>query len=219
MEGESYRSGVSPRCTGRARTPTLWASCWSDCSAACCIAGVGAARPGRANGDSAGQRTPQHIEPLRLGAPGRAERTTPGGDRTRRAGAHASGCPASPAPVTFSLPPVTPRATAVWVRRCQRQRQRGRLSGVDAHTRLTVDEVLTIETMEMSPEYRHISTGRLAILAERRGRVFAAPATWYTPIGAAAGATAPSTTSDRLRAATPDTAEWRQSRLGLRVRL
>jgi hypothetical protein len=192
MEGESYRSGVSPRCTGRARTPTLWASCWSDCSAACCIAGVGAARP---------------------------ERTTPAGDRTRRAGAHASGCPASPAPVTFSLPPVTPRATAVWVRRCQRQRQRGRLSGVDAHTRLTVDEVLTIKTMEMSPEYRHISTGRLAILAERRGRVFAAPATWYTPIGAAAGATAPSTTSDRLRAATPDTAEWRQSRLGLRVRL
>ena len=46
-------------------------------------------------------------------------------------------------------------------------------------TRLTADEVLEIKTMVMSPEYRHVSTGRLAILAQRLGRVFAAPATWY----------------------------------------
>ena len=46
-------------------------------------------------------------------------------------------------------------------------------------TRVTVDEVLTIKTMVESPEYRHISTGRLAILVQRLGRVFAAPATWY----------------------------------------
>jgi hypothetical protein len=44
-------------------------------------------------------------------------------------------------------------------------------------TRLTPDEVLTIKAMVESPEYRHVSTGRLAILAQRLGRVFAAPAT------------------------------------------
>ena len=38
---------------------------------------------------------------------------------------------------------------------------------------------MTIKTLVMSPEYRHISTGRLAVLAQRLGRVFAAPATWY----------------------------------------
>ncbi len=32
--------------------------------------------------------------------------------------------------------------------------------------------------MVESPEYRHVPTGRLAILAQRPGRVFAAPATW-----------------------------------------
>ena len=46
-------------------------------------------------------------------------------------------------------------------------------------TRLTVDEVVTIKTLVESPEYRHVSTGRLAVLAQRLGRVFAAPATWY----------------------------------------
>jgi len=46
-------------------------------------------------------------------------------------------------------------------------------------TRLTADEILEIKSMVMSPEYRHVSTGRLAVLAQRLGRVFAAPATWY----------------------------------------
>ncbi len=46
-------------------------------------------------------------------------------------------------------------------------------------TRLTATETLTIKEMVESPEYRHVSTGRLAILAQRLGRVFAAPATWY----------------------------------------
>jgi transposase-like protein len=66
-------------------------------------------------------------------------------------------------------------------------RQAERPCGLDDHascprstpTRLTADEVLTIKSMVMSPEYRHVSTGRLAILAQRLGRVFAAPATWY----------------------------------------
>lgn len=46
-------------------------------------------------------------------------------------------------------------------------------------TRLTAAELLSIKTIVESPEYRHVSTGRLAILAQRLGRVFAAPATWY----------------------------------------
>ncbi len=46
-------------------------------------------------------------------------------------------------------------------------------------TRRTATEILTIMEMVESPEYRHVPTGRLAILAQRLGRVFAAPATWY----------------------------------------
>jgi hypothetical protein len=46
-------------------------------------------------------------------------------------------------------------------------------------TRLTAAEILTIKEMVESPEYRHVPTGRLAILAQRLGRVFAAPGTWY----------------------------------------
>ena len=44
-------------------------------------------------------------------------------------------------------------------------------------TRLTATEILAIKEMVESPEYRHVPTGRLAILAQRLGRVFAAPAT------------------------------------------
>ncbi len=36
-----------------------------------------------------------------------------------------------------------------------------------------------MKEMVESPEYRHVPTGRLAILAQRLGTVFAAPATWY----------------------------------------
>ena len=46
-------------------------------------------------------------------------------------------------------------------------------------TRLTADEILVIKEMVQSSDYRHVPTGRLAILAQRLGRVFAAPATWY----------------------------------------
>jgi putative transposase len=36
--------------------------------------------------------------------------------------------------------------------------------------------------MVMSDEYRHVPTGTLAILAQRLGKVFASPSTWYTLI-------------------------------------
>ena len=45
-------------------------------------------------------------------------------------------------------------------------------------TQLTAKEILTMKVMVESPEYRHVSTGRLAILAQRLGHVFAAPTTW-----------------------------------------
>lgn len=35
-----------------------------------------------------------------------------------------------------------------------------------------------MKDMVESPEYRHVPTGRLAILAQRLGRVLAAPGTW-----------------------------------------
>ncbi|MCG3133002.1 MAG: hypothetical protein HMLKMBBP_00088 [Planctomycetes bacterium] len=44
--------------------------------------------------------------------------------------------------------------------------------------RLTHAEVSEIRSMTTAAEYRHVSTGKLALLAQRLGRVVAAPATW-----------------------------------------
>ncbi len=46
-------------------------------------------------------------------------------------------------------------------------------------SRLTADEILAIKDMAESPDYRHVPTGRLAILAQRLGKVFVSPTTWY----------------------------------------
>jgi putative transposase len=43
---------------------------------------------------------------------------------------------------------------------------------------LTTEEVFTIREMVTSAEYRHVPTSRLAILAQRLGKVFASPTTW-----------------------------------------
>jgi putative transposase len=45
--------------------------------------------------------------------------------------------------------------------------------------RLTFSEVQTIKEMVTSPEYRHVPTGTLAVLAQRLGKVWASPSTWY----------------------------------------
>ena len=47
---------------------------------------------------------------------------------------------------------------------------------------LTLGEIETIRKMVTSEEYRHVPTGTLAILAQRLGKVFASPSTWYTLI-------------------------------------
>ncbi len=44
---------------------------------------------------------------------------------------------------------------------------------------LTFDEVHTIGDMVTSTDYRHVPTGRLAVLAQRLGRVHASATTWY----------------------------------------
>jgi putative transposase len=45
--------------------------------------------------------------------------------------------------------------------------------------RLRPSEVQAIRDMVTSPEYRHIPTGTLGVLAQRLGRVSASPSTWY----------------------------------------
>ena len=45
--------------------------------------------------------------------------------------------------------------------------------------RLTPPEVRAIKDMVTSPEYRHVPTGTLAVLAQRLGKVWASPSTWY----------------------------------------
>ena len=45
-------------------------------------------------------------------------------------------------------------------------------------TQLTPDEVRAIQAMVTSDGYRHVPTGRLAVLAQRMGKVFASPSTW-----------------------------------------
>ena len=46
-------------------------------------------------------------------------------------------------------------------------------------SRLMPSEVGAIKELVTSPEYRHIPTGRLAVLAQRLGKVWASPSTWY----------------------------------------
>jgi putative transposase len=43
---------------------------------------------------------------------------------------------------------------------------------------LTRNEVKTIQEMVTSEDYRHVPTSRLAILAQRLGKIFASPSTW-----------------------------------------
>ncbi len=45
--------------------------------------------------------------------------------------------------------------------------------------RLTPPEVRAIQDMVTSPDYRHVPTGTLAVLAQRLGKVWAGPSTWY----------------------------------------
>jgi hypothetical protein len=54
--------------------------------------------------------------------------------------------------------------------------------------RLTPPEIRAIENMLTSSEYCHVPTGTLAVLAQRLGRVWASPSTWYRLVRRTAGA-------------------------------
>jgi hypothetical protein len=66
-------------------------------------------------------------------------------------------------------------------------RRRQRACGLDdqsccprvSPSRLTPSEVRAIKDLVTSPEYRHVPTGTLAVLAQRLGKVWASPSTWY----------------------------------------
>ena len=45
--------------------------------------------------------------------------------------------------------------------------------------RLTFGEIRVIKDMVTAVEYRHVQTGTLAVLAQRLGKVWASPSTWY----------------------------------------
>jgi putative transposase len=44
---------------------------------------------------------------------------------------------------------------------------------------LTSEEIVAVKEMVTAEEYRHLPTGTLALLAQRLGKVFASPSTWY----------------------------------------
>lgn len=44
---------------------------------------------------------------------------------------------------------------------------------------ITTEELQVVKEMATSEDYRHVPTGNLALLAQRLGKVFASPATWY----------------------------------------
>jgi putative transposase len=46
-------------------------------------------------------------------------------------------------------------------------------------SRLTPPEIRAIQAMVTSPDYRHVPTGTLAVLAQRLGTVWASSSTWY----------------------------------------
>jgi transposase InsO family protein len=48
-----------------------------------------------------------------------------------------------------------------------------------SRSRLTPSEIGAIKDLVTSPDYRHVPTGTLAVLAQRLGKVWASPSTWY----------------------------------------
>jgi putative transposase len=53
--------------------------------------------------------------------------------------------------------------------------------------RLTSAEIRVIKDMVTAVEYRHVPTGTLAVLAQRLGKVWASPSTWYHWCASTAG--------------------------------
>ena len=67
---------------------------------------------------------------------------------------------------------------AAWKRGTECKVDDGALCPKTRPTALTPQEVNTMREMTTAPQYRHVPTSTLAILAQRLGRAFVAPATW-----------------------------------------
>lgn len=75
---------------------------------------------------------------------------------------------------------ISPAGYAGWKRRelgCDAPEQASCIRSTP--TRLTTDEMTAIRKIATDERYRHVPTSRLAVLAERLGKVFASPTTWY----------------------------------------
>jgi len=85
-----------------------------------------------------------------------------------------------PLPSVLRFRRVSPRRFHAW-RRLQRACALDDQSSCPrtSPSRLTPVEVRTIGEMATSPEYRHLPTGTLAVLAQRLGKVWASPSTWH----------------------------------------
>ena len=101
-------------------------------------------------------RTRQDADPARRGSGPRVPPVTSG--------------PAVPAGIAQSVPRMAPAAARVLDDQSSCPRT--------SPSRLTFPEVRAIEEMVTSPEYRHVPTGRLAVLAQQLGKVWASPSTW-----------------------------------------
>ena len=66
-----------------------------------------------------------------------------------------------------------------WNRKAQCELDDARSCPQVSPHQLTADEVAVIHKLVTSDEYRHVPTGTLALLAQRLGKVFASPSTWY----------------------------------------
>jgi len=83
---------------------------------------------------------------------------------------------------------VSPSRFHAWHRRQSACALDDRFSGPrTSPSRLTRTEVRAIEDMLTSSDYRHVPTGTLAVLAQRRGTFWASPSTWYPSSGSTAG--------------------------------
>jgi hypothetical protein len=74
---------------------------------------------------------------------------------------------------------LSPSRLAAW-RRAERACELDDVSSCPRSSpqRLTAQEVSAVHSMVTAPELRHVATGRLALLAQRLGRVVASPTTW-----------------------------------------
>jgi putative transposase len=109
-----------------------------------------------------------------------AERLPDGRDKTRILRAVDRARPFVPLRILLRFLRVSPSRFHAWRRRQQACALDDQSSCPRTlPSRLTPPDVRAIQAMVTSPDYRHVPTGTLAVLAQRLGTVWASPSTWY----------------------------------------